>query len=34
MKKKLLNQIEEAYLFDEQKEKVKELVLERIEILQ
>ena len=33
-KDKLLNQIEEAYLFDEQKEKVKELVLERIEILQ
>ena len=33
-KDKLLNQIEEAYLFDEQKEKVKELVSERIEILQ
>lgn len=33
-KDKFLKQIEEAYLSEKQKEKVKELVSERIEILQ
>lgn len=33
LKEKLLNQVEEAYLSEEQKEKVKELISERIEIL-
>ena len=32
-KDKLINQVEEAYLSEEQKEKVKELISERIEIL-
>lgn len=33
LKDKILNQVEEAYLSEEQKEKVKELISERIEVL-